>query len=102
MLTFHKYNLYNLTMNQYNDIFNSLKDAVYQFNKEVKEIEHKNVDLKQFDKDARSKATKEVYDLVSEIDTLVVTYYADKDYRGACERVTSKTGLNPWRYRQST
>ena len=41
MLTFHKYNLYNLTMNEYNDIFNSLKDAVYQFNKEVKEIEHK-------------------------------------------------------------
>ncbi len=48
------------------------------------------------------KATKEVYDLVSEIDTLVVTYYADKDYGEHAERVTSKTGLNPWRYRQST
>ncbi|HAR4479531.1 TPA: staphylocoagulase, partial [Staphylococcus aureus] len=93
MLTFHKYNLYNLTMNEYNDIFNSLKDAVYQFNKEVKEIEHKNVDLKQFDKDGEDKATKEVYDLVSEIDTLVVTYYADKDYGEHAKELRAKLDL---------
>lgn len=93
MLTFHKYNLYNLTMNEYNDIFNSLKDAVYQFNKEVKEIEHKNVDLKQFDKDGEDKATKEVYDLVSEIDTLVVTYYGDKDYGEHAKELRAKLDL---------
>ncbi|HCX2760082.1 TPA: staphylocoagulase [Staphylococcus aureus] len=93
MLTFHKYNLCNLTMNEYNDIFNSLKDAVYQFNKEVKEIEHKNVDLKQFDKDGEDKATKEVYDLVSEIDTLVVTYYADKDYGEHAKELRAKLDL---------
>ncbi len=93
MLTFHKYNLYNLTMNEYNDIFNSLKDAVYQFNKEVKEIEHKNVDLKQFDKDGEDKATKEVYDLVSEIDILVVTYYTDKDYGEHAKELRAKLDL---------
>ncbi|UXV47779.1 staphylocoagulase [Staphylococcus aureus] len=93
MLTFHKYNLYNLTMNEYNDIFNSLKDAVYQFNKEVKEIEHKNVDLKQFDKDGEDKATKEVYDLVSEIDTLVVTYYSDNDYGEHAKELRAKLDL---------
>ncbi|CDR27038.1 staphylocoagulase [Staphylococcus schweitzeri] len=93
MLTFHKYNLYKLTTNEYNDIFNSLKDAVYQFNKEVKEIEHKNVDLKSFDKDGEEKATKEVYDLVSEIDTLVVTYYSDDKHREHARELRAKLDL---------
>ncbi|MBE5675831.1 staphylocoagulase [Staphylococcus sp. SS87] len=93
MLTFNKYNIYNLTMNEYNDIFNSLKDAVTQFHKEVKELEHNNVDLKPFDKDGEEKATKEVYDLVSEIDTLVAVYYNDNDYGEHAKELRAKLDL---------
>ncbi len=93
MLTFNKYNIYNLTMNEYNDVFNSLKDAVTQFHKEVKELEHNNVDLKPFDKDGEEKATKEVYDLVSEIDTLVAVYYNDNDYGEHAQELRAKLDL---------
>ncbi|WP_142290123.1 staphylocoagulase, partial [Staphylococcus argenteus] len=93
MLTFSKYNLYNLTVNEYNDIFNSLKDAVNQFNKEVKDIEKNNVDLKTFDKNEEEKATKEVYNLVSEIDTLVVAYYGDKNYGEHAKELRAKLDL---------
>ena len=41
MYSFHKYNVYYLTMNEYNEITNSLKDAVEKFNNEVRDIQSK-------------------------------------------------------------
>ncbi|WP_279751279.1 coagulase domain-containing protein, partial [Staphylococcus aureus] len=58
-----------------------------------KDIKDKNSDLKTFNAAEEDKATKEVYDLVSEIDTLVVSYYGDKDYGEHAKELRAKLDL---------
>ena len=49
--------------------------------------------MKTFNAAEEDKATKEVYDLVSEIDTLVVSYYGDKDYGEHAKELRAKLDL---------
>ena len=71
MYSFHKYNVYYLTMNEYNEITNSLKDAVEKFNNEVRDIQSKNEDLKPYDENTEKQETDKIYEFVSEIDTVL-------------------------------
>ncbi|MBG1192246.1 staphylocoagulase [Staphylococcus aureus] len=93
MANFHKYNLEELSMKEYNELQDALKRALDDFHREVKDIKDKNSDLKTFNAAEEDKATKEVYDLVSEIDTLVVSYYGDKDYGEHAKELRAKLDL---------
>ncbi|HGO1808829.1 TPA: staphylocoagulase [Staphylococcus aureus] len=90
---FYDYNLYDFTMKEYNDIHHSLKGAVEEFYKEVKHIQSKNSDLQTYDKKTEDEETDKVYSLVSEIDTLVVTYYGDKDYGDHAKELRAKLDI---------
>ncbi|HDY9521119.1 staphylocoagulase [Staphylococcus argenteus] len=90
---FFDYNLYDFTMKEYNDIQQSLKDAMEEFYKEVKEIQAKNTDLQTFDKKTEDEETDKIYSLVSEIDTLVATYYGDKDYVEHAKELRAKLDI---------
>ncbi|HDZ8764470.1 TPA: staphylocoagulase [Staphylococcus aureus] len=90
---FYDYNLYDFTMKEYNDIHHSLKGAVEEFYKEVKHIQSKNSDLQTYDKKTEDEETDKVYSLVSEIDTLVVTYYGDKDYGEHAKELRAKLDI---------
>ncbi|CDR61675.1 staphylocoagulase [Staphylococcus schweitzeri] len=93
MQTFHEFSLYNLTMEEYNEISKSLKDAEEEFRKNVSEIQEKEAKLKTYSEDEEEKATSEVYNLVSEIDTLVVTYYSDEKHREHAKELRAKLDL---------
>ncbi|SQE39708.1 staphylocoagulase precursor [Staphylococcus aureus] len=93
MANFHKYNLEELSMKEYNELQDALKGALDDFHREVKDIKDKNSDLKTFNAAEEDKATKEVYDLVSEVDTLVVSYYGDKDYGEHAKELRAKLDL---------
>ncbi|PZH66192.1 coagulase [Staphylococcus aureus] len=80
MYSFHKYNVYYLTMNEYNEISNSLKDAVEKFNNEVRDIQSKNEDLKPYDENTEKKETDKIYEFVSEIDTVFAAYYSHEKF----------------------
>ncbi|HDJ3072616.1 TPA: staphylocoagulase [Staphylococcus aureus] len=90
---FYDYNLYDFTMKEYNDIHHSLKDAVDEFYKEVKDIQSKNSDLQTYDKKTEDEETNKVYSLVSEIDTLVATYYGDKDHGEYAKELRAKLDI---------
>lgn len=92
-MKFYDYNLYDFTMKEYNDIHHSLKGAVEEFYKEVKHIQSKNSDLQTYDKKTEDEETDKVYSLVSEIDTLVVTYYGDKDYGEHAKELRAKLDI---------
>ncbi len=86
MQTFHEFSVYNLTMEEYNEISKSLKDAEEEFRKNVSEVQEKEVKLKTYSEDEEEKATKEVYDLVAEVDTIYVSYFGhDKHGQSAKE-----------------
>ncbi|HDD2261998.1 TPA: staphylocoagulase [Staphylococcus aureus] len=80
MYSFHKYNVYYLTMNEYNEIINSLKDAVEKFNNEVRDIQSKNEDLKPYDENTEKQETDKIYEFVSEIDTVFAAYYSHEKF----------------------
>ncbi|HDC8896147.1 TPA: staphylocoagulase [Staphylococcus aureus] len=80
MYSFHKYNAYYLTMNEYNEITNSLKDAVEKFNNEVRDIQSKNEDLKPYDENTEKQETDKIYEFVSEIDTVFAAYYSHEKF----------------------
>ncbi|HDI0916061.1 TPA: staphylocoagulase [Staphylococcus aureus] len=80
MYSFHKYNVYYLTMNEYNEISNSLKDAVEKFNNEVRDIQSKNEDLKPYDENTEKQETDKIYEFVSEIDTVFAAYYSHEKF----------------------
>ncbi|HAR2820257.1 TPA: staphylocoagulase [Staphylococcus argenteus] len=80
MYSFHKYNVYYLTMNEYNEITNSLKDAVEKFKNEVKDIQSKNEDLKPYDENTEKQETDKIYEFVSEIDTIFAAYYGHEQF----------------------
>ncbi|CAC8602933.1 staphylocoagulase [Staphylococcus aureus] len=80
MYSFHKYNVYYLTMNEYNEITNSLKDVVEKFNNEVRDIQSKNEDLKPYDENTEKQETDKIYEFVSEIDTVFAAYYSHEKF----------------------
>ncbi|HCU7983083.1 TPA: staphylocoagulase [Staphylococcus aureus] len=80
MYSFHKYNVYYLTMNEYNEISNLLKDAVEKFNNEVRDIQSKNEDLKPYDENTEKQETDKIYEFVSEIDTVFAAYYSHEKF----------------------
>ncbi|HDK7509935.1 TPA: staphylocoagulase [Staphylococcus aureus] len=80
MYSFHKYNVYYLTMNEYNEISNSLKDAVEKFKNEVSDIQSKNEDLKPYDENTEKQVTDKIYEFVSEIDTIFAAYYGHEKF----------------------
>ncbi|HDY9429317.1 TPA: staphylocoagulase [Staphylococcus argenteus] len=93
MTKFHDFEMYKLTMNEYNDIQRSLKDAVDEFNNEVKDIQSKNKDLVPFDEETEKRVTNEIYDFVCEIDTLYATYYNDNQHGQNARELRAKLDL---------
>ncbi len=67
-------------MNEYNEISNSLKDAVEKFKNEVSDIQSKNEDLKPYDENTEKQVTDKIYEFVSEIDTIFAAYYGHEKF----------------------
>lgn len=92
-LSFNDYDIQDLRQGEYNDIRESLKNAVDSFYKEVEGVQSKHKDLKSFDKTSKDEATDEVYSLVSEVDTIVATYYKDERYGENAKELKAKLDL---------
>ena len=58
MQTFHEFSVYNLTMEEYNEISKSLKDAEEEFRKNVREVQEKEVKLKHIAKMKKKRQLK--------------------------------------------
>ncbi|HDH6591745.1 TPA: staphylocoagulase [Staphylococcus aureus] len=93
MQTFHEFSVYNLTMEEYNEISKSLKDAEEEFRKNVSEVQEKEVKLKTYSEDEEEKATKEVYDLVAEVDTIYVSYFGHDKHGQSAKELRAKLDL---------
>ncbi|MFZ8318980.1 staphylocoagulase [Staphylococcus aureus] len=93
MQTFHEFSVYNLTMEEYNEISKSLKDAEEEFRKNVREVQEKEVKLKTYSEDEEEKATKEVYDLVAEVDTIYVSYFGHDKHGQSAKELRAKLDL---------
>ncbi|HDT6990994.1 TPA: staphylocoagulase [Staphylococcus aureus] len=93
MQTFHEFSVYNLTMEEYNEISKSLKDAEEEFRKNVSEVQEKEVKLKTYSEDEEEKATKEVYDLVAEVDTIYVSFFGHDKHGQSAKELRAKLDL---------
>ncbi|HDN3486836.1 TPA: staphylocoagulase [Staphylococcus aureus] len=92
-ISFRGYDIKDLRKDEYNDIRASLETAVKEFHTDVSEVQSKHKDLQSFDKNSKNTATDAVYSLVSEIDTLVSTYYNDPNYRENARELSTKLDL---------
>ncbi|HHS2975767.1 TPA: staphylocoagulase [Staphylococcus argenteus] len=93
MQSFHEFSVYNLTMEEYNEISKTLKDAEEEFHKNVSEVQAIEVKLKTYSESEEEKATKEVYDLVAEVDTIYVTYFGHDKYDYSAKELRAKLDL---------
>ena len=93
MANFHKYNLEELSMKEYNELQDALKRALDDFHREVKDIKDKNSDLKTLMQQKKIKQLRKYTISYLEIDTLVVSYYGDKDYGEHAKELRAKLDL---------
>lgn len=79
-IKFDDFDLYRLTKKEYNELHQSLKEAVDEFNSEVKNIQSKQKDLLPYDEATENRVTNGIYDFVCEIDTLYAAYFNHSQY----------------------
>ncbi|WRN02712.1 coagulase domain-containing protein [Staphylococcus aureus] len=63
-MKFDDFDLYRLTKKEYNELHQSLKEAVDEFNSEVKNIQSKQKDLLPYDEATENRVTNGIYDFV--------------------------------------
>ncbi|MBO0927278.1 staphylocoagulase [Staphylococcus sp. 30400_3112M30941] len=92
-IKFDDFDLYRLTKKEYNEIHQSLKDAVEEFNSEVKDIQSKDKDLIPYDEETENRVTNSIYDFVCEIDTLYAAYFNHNQYGHNAKELRAKLDI---------
>ncbi|HHX0337637.1 TPA: staphylocoagulase [Staphylococcus aureus] len=92
-IKFDDFDLYRLTKKEYNELHQSLKEAVDEFNSEVKNIQSKQKDLLPYDEATENRVTNGIYDFVCEIDTLYAVYFNHSQYGHNAKELRAKLDI---------
>ncbi|HCY7633061.1 TPA: staphylocoagulase [Staphylococcus aureus] len=92
-IKFDDFDLYRLTKKEYNELHQSLKEAVDEFNSEVKNIQSKQKDLLPCDEATENRVTNGIYDFVCEIDTLYAAYFNHSQYGHNAKELRAKLDI---------
>ncbi|WP_053038370.1 staphylocoagulase [Staphylococcus aureus] len=92
-IKFDDFDLYRLTKKEYNELHQSLKEAVDEFNSEVKNIQSKQKDLLPYDEATENRVTNRIYDFVCEIDTLYAAYFNHSQYGHNAKELRAKLDI---------
>ncbi|MCB8127976.1 staphylocoagulase [Staphylococcus aureus] len=92
-IKFGDFDLYRLTKKEYNELHQSLKEAVDEFNSEVKNIQSKQKDLLPYDEATENRVTNGIYDFVCEIDTLYAAYFNHSQYGHNAKELRAKLDI---------
>ncbi|MCB8266101.1 staphylocoagulase [Staphylococcus aureus] len=92
-IKFDDFDLYRLTKKEYNELHQSLKEAVDEFNSEVKNIQSKQKDLLPYDEATENRVTNGIYDFVCEIDTLYTAYFNHSQYGHNAKELRAKLDI---------
>ncbi|HDZ6583886.1 TPA: staphylocoagulase [Staphylococcus aureus] len=92
-IKFDDFDLYRLTKKEYNELHQSLKEAVDEFNSEVKNIQFKQKDLLPYDEATENRVTNGIYDFVCEIDTLYAAYFNHSQYGHNAKELRAKLDI---------
>lgn len=92
-IKFDDFDLYRLTKKEYNELHQSLKEAVDEFNSEVKNIQSKQKDLLPYDEATENRVTNGIYDFVCEIDTLCAAYFNHSQYGHNAKELRAKLDI---------
>ncbi|HDG5478206.1 TPA: staphylocoagulase [Staphylococcus aureus] len=92
-IKFDDFDLYRLTKKEYNELHQSLKEAVDEFNSEVKNIQSKQKDLLPYDEATENRITNGIYDFVCEIDTLYAAYFNHSQYGHNAKELRAKLDI---------
>ncbi|HFQ2599537.1 TPA: staphylocoagulase [Staphylococcus aureus] len=92
-IKFDDLDLYRLTKKEYNELHQSLKEAVDEFNSEVKNIQSKQKDLLPYDEATENRVTNGIYDFVCEIDTLYAAYFNHSQYGHNAKELRAKLDI---------
>ncbi|HCW7411508.1 TPA: staphylocoagulase [Staphylococcus aureus] len=92
-IKFDDFDLYRLTKKEYNELHQSLKESVDEFNSEVKNIQSKQKDLLPYDEATENRVTNGIYDFVCEIDTLYAAYFNHSQYGHNAKELRAKLDI---------
>ncbi|HEK6046476.1 TPA: staphylocoagulase [Staphylococcus aureus] len=92
-IKFDDFDLYRLTKKEYNELHQSLKEVVDEFNSEVKNIQSKQKDLLPYDEATENRVTNGIYDFVCEIDTLYAAYFNHSQYGHNAKELRAKLDI---------
>lgn len=92
-IKFDDFDLYRLTKKEYNELHQSLKEAVDEFNSEVKNIQSKQKDLLPYDEATENRVTNGIYDFFCEIDTLYAAYFNHSQYGHNAKELRAKLDI---------
>ncbi|EOD3778430.1 staphylocoagulase [Staphylococcus aureus] len=92
-IKFDDFDLYRLTKKEYNELHQSLKEAVDEFNSEVKNIQSKQKDLLPYDEATENRVTNGIYDFVCEIDTLYAAHFNHSQYGHNAKELRAKLDI---------
>ncbi|CDR66543.1 staphylocoagulase [Staphylococcus schweitzeri] len=93
MKTFHQYTIEDLTMREYNELTESLKGAVKDFEKDVERIENQHHDLKPFTDEMEEKATSRVDDLANKAYSVYFAFVRDAQHKTEALELKAKVDL---------
>ncbi|HDD2683470.1 TPA: staphylocoagulase [Staphylococcus aureus] len=93
MKTFDQYTIEDLTMREYNELTESLKSAVKDFEKDVEVIENQHHDLKPFTDEMEEKATSRVDDLANKAYSVYFAFVRDTQHKTEALELKAKVDL---------
>ncbi|WP_430981113.1 staphylocoagulase [Staphylococcus aureus] len=93
MKTFDQYTIEDLTMREYNELTESLKSAVKDFEKDVEKIENQHHDLKPFTDEMEEKATSRVDDLANKAYSVYFAFVRDTQHKTEALELKAKVDL---------
>nr|P17855.1 RecName: Full=Staphylocoagulase; Flags: Precursor [Staphylococcus aureus]BAA00126.1 staphylocoagulase precursor [Staphylococcus aureus]prf//1313299A staphylocoagulase [Staphylococcus aureus] len=91
--TFDQYTIEDLTMREYNELTESLKSAVKDFEKDVEKIENQHHDLKPFTDEMEEKATSRVDDLANKAYSVYFAFVRDTQHKTEALELKAKVDL---------
>ncbi len=93
MKTFDQYTIEDLTMREYNELTESLKSAVKDFEIDVERIENQHHDLKPFTDEMEEKATSRVDDLANKAYSVYFAFVRDTQHKTEALELKAKVDL---------
>ncbi|MCG9810204.1 staphylocoagulase [Staphylococcus argenteus] len=93
MKTFDKYDLGDLTMEEYNDLSKLLKGALDNFKLEVEKIESENPDLRPYSESQEKSAYSKIDALVDQAYSVYFTYVTDAQHKTEALNLRAKIDL---------